>query len=57
MESIEFIYRLAKKAEEANHHPDMVVGWCKIDLGFTSHDKGGVTKTCVEMAKQADAVI
>ena len=54
MESIAFINRLAEKAEEANHHPDMVVGWCKIDVAFTSHDQGGVTLACIEMAKKAN---
>ena len=57
MESIGFINRLAEKAEELNHHPDMVVGWCKVNLVFTSHDKGGVTAECIEMAKRADSVL
>ena len=57
MESIAFINRLAEKAEEANHHPDMVVGWCKIDVAFTSHDQGGVTLACIEMAKKAESVL
>lgn len=56
MDSIAFINRLAVVAEEANHHPDMVVGWCRIDLAFTSHDQGGVTSACVEMAKKAEQI-
>ncbi|MDP7609455.1 MAG: 4a-hydroxytetrahydrobiopterin dehydratase, partial [Candidatus Marinimicrobia bacterium] len=32
LNSIAFINRLAEIAEENNHHPDMVVGWCKIDV-------------------------
>ena len=35
MDSIEFINRLAKQAELNNHHPDMIVGWCKIKVSFT----------------------
>ena len=54
MESIGFINRLAEIAEEANHHPDMLVGWCRIDVAFTSHDQGGVTLACIEMAKKAN---
>ena len=57
MESIGFINRLAEIAEEANHHPDMVVGWCRIDVAFTSHDQGGVTLACIEMAKKAESVL
>ena len=57
MDSISFINLLAKKAELANHHPDMHVGWCKINITFTSHDKGGVTAACIKMAKQTDSII
>ena len=55
MESIGFINRLAELAEEANHHPDMVVGWCRIDVAFTSHDQGGVTLACIQMAKAVES--
>ena len=57
MQSIEFINRVAEKAEIVNHHPDMEVGWCKIRIAFTSHDLGGVTASCIEMAKQVDSVL
>ena len=57
MDSISFINLLAKKSEIANHHPDMYVGWCKIKIIFTSHDHGGVTAACINMAKQADSII
>jgi 4a-hydroxytetrahydrobiopterin dehydratase len=57
LNSIAFINRLAEIAEEKNHHPDMVVGWCKIDVAFTSHDQGGVTTACIDMAKKAESVL
>ena len=57
MESINFINKLAFKAEENNHHPDMFVGWCKIQVSFTSHDKGGVTTDCIRMAKFVDSLL
>ena len=57
LNSIAFINRLAEIAEEKNHHPDMVVGWCKIDVAFTSHDQGGVTTTCIDMAKKIESVL
>ena len=56
MESIQYINLLAEKAEENNHHPDLVVGWCKISLLFTSHDIGGVTQLCIKMAKEAEKI-
>ena len=57
LNSIAFNNRLAEIAEENNHHPDMVVGWCKIDVAFTSHDQGGVTTACIDMAKKAESVL
>ena len=51
MDGIKFVNILAEKAEEVNHHPDLVVGWCEVSVSFTSHDQGGVTSACVEMAK------
>jgi 4a-hydroxytetrahydrobiopterin dehydratase len=57
LNSIAFINRLAEIAEENNHHPDMVVGWCKIDVAFTSHNQGGVTTACIDMAKKAESVL
>ena len=57
MDSIGFINNLAIEAEKNNHHPDMVVGWCEINLSFTSHDQGGVTNHCIKMAKKAESLI
>ena len=54
MDSIDMINLIAKEAERANHHPDMKVGYCKIVVEFTSHDLGGVTKGCIQMAKYID---
>ena len=56
MESIHYINLLAEKAEENNPHPDLVVGWCKIGLVFTSHALGGVTQLCIKMAKEAEKI-
>ena len=56
MDSIKFINLLAEEAEKANHHPDLSVGWCEIDVEFTSHEQGGVAMSCLDMAKKADSV-
>ncbi|RTZ93717.1 MAG: 4a-hydroxytetrahydrobiopterin dehydratase [Candidatus Neomarinimicrobiota bacterium] len=56
MDGIGFVNRLAEKAEEVDHHPDMQVGWCRVSVAFTSHDKGGVTAICIAMAKAAEKI-
>jgi len=56
MDGIGFVNRLAEKAEEVDHHPDMQVGWCRVSVAFTSHDKGGVTAICIAMAKATEKI-
>ena len=56
MDSMDIIMQIAKKAEELNHHPDMIVGYQKIEISFTSHDLGGVTTNCIEMAVYVDSI-
>ena len=56
MESIDFINSVAKKAEEVNHHPDLIVGYCKINIEITSHDQGGVTTGCIDLAKSIESI-
>jgi|TARA_B100001964_G_scaffold40319_1_gene44118 4a-hydroxytetrahydrobiopterin dehydratase len=57
LNGIEFVNSLAKIAEEMNHHPDLKVGWCQVEVLFTSHDLGGVTTQCIEMAKMVDSIL
>ena len=57
LSGIEFVNSLAKIAEEKNHHPDLKVGWCRVEVIFTSHDQGGVTDQCIEMAKMVEFIL
>ena len=56
MDGIDFINSLAKMAEERGHHPDLVVRYCKVFVEFTSHDLGGVSEECMNMAKYIDSI-
>ena len=51
MSGINFVHSLALISEKENHHPDILVGWCEVNVAFTSHDLGGVTEKCVKMAE------
>jgi len=55
MNGIEFINKLAIKAEELNHHPDLIVGWCKVQVRFSTHDLGGISTFDLEMAESSDS--
>ena len=47
---IKFVNEIAKISEKNNHHPDIYIGWRKVTVTFTSHDLGGVTTKCVDLA-------
>ena len=50
-----FVNRVAEAAEEANHHPDILVhGWNKVRLSLTNHSAGGLTQADFEMAAKID---
>jgi 4a-hydroxytetrahydrobiopterin dehydratase len=37
-------------AEAADHHPDLVVSWGKVQVKLSTHSAGGVTASDVELA-------
>ena len=56
-EAIAFVNGVADAAEEANHHPDILVyGWNKVRLSLTNHSAGGLTDPDFEMAKVFDGL-
>jgi 4a-hydroxytetrahydrobiopterin dehydratase len=56
-EAMGFVNRVAVKAEEANHHPDILLhGWNKVRLSLTNHSAGGLTEPDFEMAAKLDAL-
>jgi 4a-hydroxytetrahydrobiopterin dehydratase len=56
-EAMAFVNRVAEAAEQANHHPDILVhGWNKVRLSLTNHAAGGLTDADFEMAKRIDSL-
>ena len=54
--SIDFVQKIAELAEKNNHHPNIHIDWCKVDISITSHDLGGVTTNCVNLAIGIDYI-
>ncbi|MGB0098100.1 MAG: 4a-hydroxytetrahydrobiopterin dehydratase [Solirubrobacteraceae bacterium] len=55
--AIAFVNQVAELAEQANHHPDIIVhGWNKVRLSLTNHSAGGLTDTDFELATKVDAL-
>lgn len=54
-DAMAFVNRVADAAEDANHHPDILVyGWNKVRLSLTNHSAGGLTGADFEMATRID---
>ena len=57
LKSIDFVNRIARKAQKINHHPDIDIRFNKVKLTLTTHDEGGITEKDFSMARQCDQVL
>lgn len=48
--------RIGAAAEEANHHPDVRLGYGHLDVALMSHDAGAVTERDLAMARTISAL-
>ena len=56
-EALAFVNRVGEVAEEANHHPDILVhGWNKVRLTLSTHSEGRVTDADHTLAGRVDAL-
>ena len=47
---IDFVQRVAKAADEVNHHPDIDIRYTKILCTLSTHDAGGITQNDLSLA-------
>lgn len=53
-DAIAFVTKVAGLAERANHHPDFLIQYNKVALTLSTHSKGGVTDSDINLAKQIE---
>jgi 4a-hydroxytetrahydrobiopterin dehydratase len=56
-EAIEFVRRVADRAEAANHHPDIAVYYRAVVLTLSTHSEGGITQKDIDAAGTFDAAL
>lgn len=52
-DAIAFVVRLGFDAETADHHPDILIQYKRVTLGFSTHSAGGLTRRDFEGAGAA----
>ena len=56
-EAFAFMTRVAMVAEKLDHHPDWSNSWNRVTIDIVSHDKGGITDTCVALAEAVNRLV
>ena len=57
MSGMDFVNAVAEIAEGANHHPEVIIGYAKVTVWLTTHDKGGLTESDFEIAARIDNLV
>jgi 4a-hydroxytetrahydrobiopterin dehydratase len=55
--AMDFVNKVARVAEEANHHPDIDIRWNKVTLTLATHSEGGLTQKDFDLAKKIDGLV
>ena len=54
--AVSFTVRLGFVAEKRDHHPDVLIGWGKARVLWSTHDAGGITRLDLELAEATDTL-
>ena len=53
---LSFVNSVAALAEAENHHPEMVLGYKKVRVSYTTHSEGGLSELDFGAAGRIDAI-
>ena len=56
-EAMNFVNKVAKLAEAANHHPDIEIKYDRVLLSLISQDVGALTKRDFNLAEKIDSLL
>lgn len=54
MEAVDFVNKVARLADDRDHHPDICIYYNKVKLGLTTHKVGGLSDKDFELASAID---
>ncbi len=54
-QALAFVSRVGAAAEQAGHHPDILLhGWNKVRLMLSTHSEGGLTQADFDLARRIE---
>jgi 4a-hydroxytetrahydrobiopterin dehydratase len=56
-DGIAFVGRVARVADEMNHHPDIDIRYTKVTMSLSTHDAGGITQSDLTLAQRIDSAL
>jgi 4a-hydroxytetrahydrobiopterin dehydratase len=54
MTALGFVNRIGAVAEAQGHHPDILLGWGKVEITLFTHDTGGISDKDYTLAAAID---
>jgi 4a-hydroxytetrahydrobiopterin dehydratase len=55
-DGIRFVDRVARVADDMDHHPDVDIRYTKITIMLSTHDAGGITQSDLRLAEKIEMV-
>jgi len=56
-DGIAFVGRVARVADEMDHHPDIDIRYTKVTMSLSTHDAGGITQSDLALAQKIEGVV
>ena len=57
LDGVDLVVKVARVAEEREHHPDIDIRWTTVIFRLSTHSAGGITAADVELAGTIDALV
>ena len=57
LDCIDAVRRVAEKAEEADHHPDIDIRWRTVTFVLVTHSERGITENDLGMAREINEIV
>lgn len=57
LDALELLNRIARLADEMDHHPDLLLSWRKLVIRYWTHTANGVTELDFESAHRAERLL